>query len=110
MSAHIHHLARPCIHGEEDHAALRVEQLHAVLPMGGIGARPDQPGIEDPAREPPVYTDEYIAEGPDVTGPHGIARAVMIGSHGRRGRKSEENRQDRYQEQCAHEANLRPSI
>ncbi len=46
--------------------------------MGGIGARPDQPGIEDAPREPPVYTDEYIAEGPDVTGPQGIARAVMI--------------------------------
>jgi hypothetical protein len=78
--------------------------------MGGIGARFDQPGIEDAAREPPVYTGEYIAEGPDVTGPHRVPRAVMIGSHGRRGRKSEENRQDRYQKQCAHDANLRPSI
>ena len=78
--------------------------------MGGIGARPDQPGIEDAAREPPVYAGEYLAEGPDVTGPHRIARAVMIGSHGRGGRKSEEDRQDRYLEQCAHEANLRPSI
>ena len=52
--------------------------------MGGIGARPDQPSIENPAREPPVYTGEYLAEGPDVTSPHRVARAVMIGSHGRR--------------------------
>lgn len=64
--------------------------------MGGIGARFDQPGIEDAAREPPLNANKYIAEGPDVTGPQGIARAVMIGSHGRWGRKSEENRQNRH--------------